>query len=121
MQSELNLEDLKAHYNSYIAAGHISVYNPVSIMFAFQKSSIENFWVATGLPATIVLFNQLSDTIGEFPLLNREFPDDGFGAVEILLSRKEIESVLQESVTYSKCALFYNLVHRDPVLTPGMI
>ena len=54
LQCELALEDLKAHYNSYLAAGHISVYNPVSIMSAFEQDSIENFWVATGLLATIV-------------------------------------------------------------------
>src|ERR1700683_2941907 len=27
LQCELELEDIKAHYNSYLAAGHISVYN----------------------------------------------------------------------------------------------
>ena len=56
-QSKLELEDLIGHYNSYLAAGHIAVYNPVSVMSAFKTSSIENFWVATGLPATVVLFN----------------------------------------------------------------
>ena len=61
LQSELKLEDLKAHYNSYIAAssaGHISVYNPVSIMSAFKTSSIQNFWVATGLLAMIIFVLQ---------------------------------------------------------------
>jgi hypothetical protein len=57
LQSDLDLADLKAHYNSYLAAGHISVYNPVSIMSALKTSEIDNFWVATGLPTTIVLFN----------------------------------------------------------------
>jgi hypothetical protein len=52
LQSELELEDLKARYSSYIAAGHIGVYNPVSIMSAFKRSSIEIFWVATGLFAS---------------------------------------------------------------------
>jgi len=56
-QSELELADLKAQYNSYIAAGQISVYNPVSVMSALSQSKIKNFWVATGLPITIVLFN----------------------------------------------------------------
>jgi len=46
---ELALNDLKAHYNSYLAAVSISVYNPVSIMSAFEQDSIENFWVATDL------------------------------------------------------------------------
>jgi len=54
---KLKLEDPKAHYNSYIAGGYVSVYNPISVMSAFETSTIENFWVATGLPATIGLFN----------------------------------------------------------------
>jgi hypothetical protein len=58
LQCELALEDIKAHYNSYLAAGHINVYNPVSIMSAFQQSRIANFWVATGLLATIVFVLQ---------------------------------------------------------------
>jgi len=55
LQSELALEDIKAHYNSYLAASHISVFNPVSIMSAFQKNMINNFWVATGL-LTLIIF-----------------------------------------------------------------
>jgi len=58
LQCELALEDLKVHYNSYLAAGSISVYNPVSIMSAFEQDSIENFWVATGLLAMIVFVLQ---------------------------------------------------------------
>ena len=54
LQCELEPEDLKAHYNSYLAAGYISVYNPVSVMSAFHQSTIDNFWVATGLLATII-------------------------------------------------------------------
>jgi len=54
LQSELALEDLKAHYNSYLAAGDISVFNPVSIMSAFKKNVIDNFWVATGLLTSII-------------------------------------------------------------------
>ncbi|KIM74728.1 hypothetical protein PILCRDRAFT_695764 [Piloderma croceum F 1598] len=46
-KSELELADLKAQYNSYIAAGQISVYNPVSVMSALSTSKIKNFWVAT--------------------------------------------------------------------------
>ena len=53
LKSELALEDLKAHYSSYLAAGSIGLYNPVSIMSAFEVESIGNFWVATGLLATI--------------------------------------------------------------------
>jgi hypothetical protein len=58
LQCELALEDLKAHYNSYLAGGSISVYNPVSIMSAFEQDSIENFWIATGLLAKIVFVLQ---------------------------------------------------------------
>jgi len=36
LQSELELAALKDHYNSYLADG-ISVYNPVSIMSAFDS------------------------------------------------------------------------------------
>ena len=43
LQCELALENLNAHYSSYFAAGSISVYNPVSIMSAFQQDSIKNF------------------------------------------------------------------------------
>jgi len=45
LQSDLDPADLKAHYNSYYAAGVISVtvYNPISIMSAFKRSRIENF------------------------------------------------------------------------------
>jgi hypothetical protein len=61
LQCELEPEDLKVHYNSYLAAGHISVYNPVSIMSAFEESTIENFWVATGLLATIFFVLRLTE------------------------------------------------------------
>jgi hypothetical protein len=105
LQSELRLEDLGARYNSYVAAGHISVYNPVSVMSAFETSSIENFWVATGLPATIVLLNLLSNTIGEFPPLAREFSDDGLRVAQDLLAGNEIDFELTDSVTFSECAL----------------
>ena len=58
LQCELALEDLKAHYSSYLTGGSISIYNPVSIMSAFEQDSIENFWVATGLLAKIVFVLQ---------------------------------------------------------------
>jgi hypothetical protein len=54
LQSGLDPDELQAHYNSYLGAGTISVYNPVSIMSAFEKLMIEDFWVATGLLATII-------------------------------------------------------------------
>lgn len=57
-QSELDPVVLKAHYNSYLAGGRISVYNPVSIMSAFQQTTIKNFWVATGLPVWLFVFHR---------------------------------------------------------------
>jgi hypothetical protein len=59
------------------------------------------------------LFNQLSCTIGEYPLLNREFPDDSscIKVIENLLTWGEVEFDLAEDVTYSRCAHFYSLVH----------
>lgn len=60
-QCELELEDLKARYGSYLAASHISVYNPVSIISALEQSTIENFWVATGLLAIIIFVLQLTE------------------------------------------------------------
>ena len=37
LHCELALENLKAHYNSYLVAGYISIYNLVSIMSAFEQ------------------------------------------------------------------------------------
>jgi hypothetical protein len=96
-----------------MAAGEISVYNPVSVMCALEKFKIENFW---GLLITIVLFNQLSSTIGEFPLLNRQFPDEGLEVVTKLLTGEEIEFDLMADVTFGRYAL-YNSVHCGPVFT----
>ena len=84
-------------------------------MFALSTSEIKNFWVATGLPTMIVLFNQLSNTIGQYPLLNRQFLDDGLDVVEDLLTGAEIKFDLMGDVTYSRCAHFYNLVHCRPI------
>jgi hypothetical protein len=108
LQCKLNLDDVRAHYNSYLAAGHISVYNPVSIMSAFQRSMIENFWVATGFLVMIIFFfSQLSNAIGQFPLLNRNFPKDGsmLEAIETLMSKPDAEITfqLQDSVICSMC------------------
>lgn len=82
--SEQELKHLKAHYYSYIAASHITVYNPVSVMSAFETSSIENFWA----------------TIGECPLLSREFPPDVVDIAEDLLAGADIQPTLMDSVTY---------------------
>jgi hypothetical protein len=112
-QSELDQEALKAHYNSYLAAGLISVYNPVSIVSAFTRSKIENFWVATGLPSrSFLFFDQLSDAMGEYPLLRRNIPD-GISALETiktLLTGGEIERELETNVTFSAYAHRYHFV-----------
>jgi hypothetical protein len=107
----LEIADLKAQYNSYIAAGHLSVYNPVSVMSALEESRITNFWVATGLPITIVLFNQLSSTIGEYPLLNKRVPEDDLTIIEGLLTGADIDFELQADVAYSRCAHLCNSVY----------
>ena len=107
MQSELDQETLKAYYNSYLAAGLISVYNPVSIMSAFTRSKIENFWVATGLPSrSFLFFDQLSDAIGEYPLLRRDIIWDisAFETIKTLLAGGEIEKELETNVTFSAYA-----------------
>jgi hypothetical protein len=62
------------------------------------------------------LFNQLSSTIGEFPLLSRQFPNYGLDVVEDLLTGKEIVFNLMGDVTYGRYAL-YNSVHCGPVFT----
>ena len=102
LQSKLELKDLKAHYGSYIAAGHISVYNPVSVMSALAQTYISNFWVATGLTAMVILFNQLKNTIGAIPPLSREVLNNSHDIVEALLAGAEIEFVLMESVSHFK-------------------
>ena len=65
----------------------------------------------------IVLFNQLSSTIGEFYLSNRQFPDNDLDVVENLLTGAEIDFRLMENVSYSRCAHFYNLFQCGPVFT----
>ena len=58
LQSDLEMQDLRDYYNSYLAAGHIEVYNPVSIMSTFEHSEIKNYWVRTGLITTITFVLQ---------------------------------------------------------------
>jgi len=56
LQSELDLAYIKVRYNSYCAASVISIYNPISIMSAFKRSRIENFWVGTGSMLSCSIF-----------------------------------------------------------------
>jgi hypothetical protein len=70
-------------------------------MSAFQQSTIVNFWVAIGLLAMIVLFfNQLSNAIGEYPLLCRNFPGNisALNIIETLLSGANVPLELEDSV-----------------------
>ena len=80
-------------------------------MSALSESQIKNFWAATGLPTTIVLFNLPDDTIGKFPLSNTQFSDDDLDVIENLLTGEEIEFGLMDHVNYSRYAHSYNLVH----------
>jgi hypothetical protein len=53
------MNDLKSYYGSYMAGGTarpIELYNPTSILSALCKSSIEDYWVATGLLTIIIHF-----------------------------------------------------------------
>lgn len=59
LQSTLTMQELEAQYNSYLAAGSINVYNPVSIMSALEQDSIVNSWVSTGFLAAFVFDLQL--------------------------------------------------------------
>ena len=85
-------------------------------MSALAESEIKNFWVATGLPTTIVWFNQLSSIIGEYPLLNRQFPDDGLDVVQDLLMEAEIQFDLKPDVTFSRCVSpLWSCIHAEMV------
>ena len=118
LQSQL---DPKVQYNSYLAGRHISVYNLVSIMSAFEKQHIRNFWVQTGLLVTVIFVLQLNNSIGEHPLLRRKIPEDisALDQIAALLCHKEVSFVLQVSVTFSKCAHFLSL--QTVVYTHGMV
>jgi hypothetical protein len=111
LQSELDPKALKEHYNSYLAGGHISVYNPVSIMSAFEKRQIKNFWIQTGSLVTVIFVLQLNNSIGEFPLLRRKIPENvsALDKIAALLCRKEVSFDLRDSITFSKCAHFLSL------------
>ena len=80
-------------------------------MSALAQGEISDFWVATGSPITFVLLNQLNNNIGEYPLLKRKFPEDGFDVIENLLTGAEVKFKLREDVTFSRCAHFYILVN----------
>jgi len=80
-------------------------------MSAFEKRQIKNFWIQTGSLVTVIFVLQLNNSIGEFPLLRRKVPANvsALDKIAALLCRKEVSFVLQESVTFSKCAHFLSL------------
>lgn len=99
---------LRAHYNSYLA-GSVSVYNPVSIMSAFEQASIEKYWVATGLlMINIMFFVPLSMAIGDYPLICQNFPDNNsaLDVIEKLLSGDGINLTMKSDITFSRCVIF---------------
>lgn len=73
-------------------------------MSAIRQTTIENFWVNTGLLIMILLSNQLSFTVGQYPLLNRNIPEDisALEAIKSLLSGSEISLTLQDSITFTR-------------------
>jgi hypothetical protein len=52
---------------------------------------------------SFLFFNQLSNAIGEYPLLHRKFPEDGsaLDIIEALLSGSDIPFKLEDNVTFS--------------------
>ncbi|KAH9967466.1 hypothetical protein BC827DRAFT_1174355, partial [Russula dissimulans] len=59
-KSTLKFEDLKEHYDSYLAASEISVYNPVSICSALETNTISNYWISTEIN-TVLLGHVIAD------------------------------------------------------------
>jgi hypothetical protein len=70
-QPTLKFEDLKEHYDSYLAASEISVYNPVSICSALETNTISNYWISTGLFESPLSRQVAHYAIGEHPLIQR--------------------------------------------------
>ena len=67
-------------------------------------------------PRSFGLFNQLSSTMGKFPLSNRRFPDNDLDVVEDLLTGAEIEFALRDDVTYSRCVSpLWSCIHAEMV------
>jgi hypothetical protein len=96
-------------------------------MSAFEQSTIENYWIRTGLITTITFVLQPTNAIGEYPLLNKQFPEDHHGFDEVfqvvsdLLSGSEVSRKLVDSVTFSECAHFVNLLEPLSNPDPGMV
>jgi hypothetical protein len=55
-----------------------------------------------------LFFNQLSNAIGEYPLLHRNIPEDvsALDVIERLLSDADVPLELDEGVTFTTCANF---------------
>ncbi|KAH9986084.1 hypothetical protein BJV74DRAFT_951985 [Russula compacta] len=91
----MEISDIRAHYNAYLAGGNISIYNPMLVMSALVKNKINNYWIATG----------------QFPLL-QEFPFNDLAAAGELMRGAEIRFTIQDDVMYSSDGLT-----REQILT----
>ena len=65
---EEGINELKRHYDGYhFAAYSPDIYNPFSILNAFSKKEIENYWFSTGTPSFLVERLKKEDTdLSEF-------------------------------------------------------
>jgi len=105
-QSKLSIEDLQAHYNSYLAASKISVYNPVSICSALDQGQISDYWVSSGLFQLSLSCQVTYYVIGEHPLIRRHLDsleDETSQSFADLLACKEISVELSDNVIIDKC------------------
>ena len=70
-----------------------------------------------------LFFNQLSNAIGEYPLLCRKFPGNvpALDVIETLLSGAEVPLKLEDSVTFSMCAYFLTPFTPFSNIDPGMV
>jgi len=105
-QSKLSIEDLKAHYNSYLAASKIPVYNPVSICSTLEQGQISNYWVASGLFQLSLSCQVTYYVIGEHPLIRRHvdsLEDETSQSFVDLHVFKEISVELLDNVIADLC------------------
>jgi hypothetical protein len=94
-QSTLKFEILEEHYNSYLAASKISVFNPVSICSALAANTISNYWISSGLFELLLSCQVAHYVVGEHPLIRRHIgslSDETTESLTILLSLKEINT-----------------------------
>jgi hypothetical protein len=70
-----------------------------------------------------LFFNQLSNAIGEYPLLRRNIPEgvSALDVIERLLSGADVPLELEDSVTFSMCAYFLAPFTPLSIIDPGMV